>query len=73
MVAPIRIDANRAPWHEWALLDGIGEARAKKIVVLRAERGGFRSIEDLEALPGMPRGWTEKIREFLTFDERPLP
>ncbi len=63
--APRRIDANRAPWFEWTLLEGIGEARARRIVAWRTERGGVRAIEELEEVPGMPRGWLERARPFL--------
>ncbi len=63
--APRRIEVNRAPWFEWTLLDGIGEARARRIVAWRAERGGIRSIEELQEVPGMPRGWLDRARPFL--------
>ncbi len=64
------IDARTAPWYEWTLLEGIGEARARRIVEARAARGGFRSLEDLEAIPGLPRGWSARAAPFLRFPER---
>ncbi len=69
--SPRRIDINQAAWYEWTLLDGIGETRARRIVALRASRGGFRSLEELEEVPGMPRGWTERIRPFVTLGDHP--
>ncbi|MGH9360278.1 MAG: ComEA family DNA-binding protein, partial [Thermoanaerobaculia bacterium] len=67
--APRRIDLNRSSWYEWTLLEGVGESRARRIVGARAARGGFRSIADLEEIPGMPRGWTEKIRQHLSLED----
>ena len=68
-----RIDIQRAQWYEWTLLDGIGESRARRIVSFRQEHGGFRSLEDLEMVPGMPWGWTEKIRDQLEVPADPSP
>ncbi|MBI4602671.1 MAG: helix-hairpin-helix domain-containing protein [Planctomycetes bacterium] len=62
---PLRIDIDRAAWHEWMLLEGIGEARARAIVEHRERLGGFRSVDDLEGVPGLPRGWLERARPFL--------
>ena len=69
----VKIDINAAPWHEWVLLDGIGEARARAIVAARERRGGFGSIEDLAAVPGLPAGWLEQARPFLEMGPRPAP
>jgi DNA uptake protein ComE-like DNA-binding protein len=57
--APRRIDINSAAWYEWTLFEGIGEARARRIVEARRERGGFSSLDDLADIPGMPEGWVE--------------
>jgi len=62
---PVRIDINAAPWHEWMLLEGVGEARARAIVAHRERCGGFRAIEDLAAVPGLPAGWLDQARPFL--------
>lgn len=60
-----QIDIHTAPWYEWTLLEGIGEARARRIVEHRERLGGFRSIHDLEGVPGLPRDWIEKARPYL--------
>ncbi len=65
VVAPVRIEINRAPWYEWTLLEGIGEARARRIVEYRDLHGPFPSIEDLGKVPRMPAGWVEKARPHL--------
>ncbi|MBI4586151.1 MAG: helix-hairpin-helix domain-containing protein [Planctomycetes bacterium] len=62
-----RIDAQRAPWYAWTLLEGIGEARARRIVEQREKQGGFRALEDLKSVPGMPQGWVEKAAPYLEF------
>ena len=61
-----RIDVNDAEWYEWTLLEEIGEARARAIVEYRRAHGPFRRVEDLAAVPGLPRGWVSRVREHLT-------
>lgn len=41
------VDVNLAPWQELALLPGIGEKLAKRMVEARERLGGFRRAEDL--------------------------
>ena len=65
-----RIQVRTAPWDEWTLLEGIGEARSRKIVEYRQKIGGFRTLEDLKGIPGMPRGWLEKASEYLILENR---
>lgn len=67
-VRPARIHVNRAPWYEWMLLPGIGEARARQIVEYREEHGEFKQIEDLLKVPRMPRGWVETAGEHLLLE-----
>jgi competence protein ComEA len=68
---PVMIDINAAPWHEWVLLEGVGEARARAIVAHRERRGGFQAIEDLAAVPGLPAGWLDHARPFLELGQPP--
>jgi competence protein ComEA len=68
-VEPALIDINRAPWHEWTLLEGIGEARARSIVLFREAHGPFGSIDDLNRVPRMPAGWLERARRHLEVRE----
>ncbi len=60
------VEINSAPWYEWALLRGIGEARARRIVTFRAQHGPFSTIDDLGRVPGLPAGWVERARPHLT-------
>jgi competence protein ComEA len=48
-----RIDLNQAGEAELALLPGIGEVKAARIVAYRKEHGPFRSAEDLLAVEGV--------------------
>jgi len=64
-ILPARIHINRAPWYEWTLLPGIGEARARNIVEYRQEHGEFKRIDDLLQVPRMPPRWVETAREHL--------
>ena len=68
-VRPARIRVNAAPWYEWMLLPGIGESRARAIVAARETRGGFRSIDDLKLVPGLPADVVEKARPHLSLEE----
>lgn len=43
-------------------LDGVGPATAEKIVAYRDEHGGFRSIDELEQVPGIGPKKLERLR-----------
>ena len=66
-VEPLVIDVESASWYEWALLEGIGEVRALRIVDYVSRHRPLESIELLREVPGLPRGWLEKARPFLGF------
>ena len=68
---PARINVARAPWYEWTLLDGIGEARGRWIVRYREENGPFLSLDDLRVIPRLPSGWLERAAPLLEFSEGP--
>ena len=73
-VEPLAIDVESAPWYEWALLEGIGEVRARRIVDYVSRHRPLESIEQLSGVPGLPRGWLEKARPFLGFRRKaPAP
>jgi len=61
-----RLDINRAEWVEWALLEGIGETIAKRIVEDRTANGPFTSIDDLRRVKGIGEKTLERIRPWLT-------
>jgi competence ComEA-like helix-hairpin-helix protein len=61
----LRLDLNRAGWHELVCLPGIGEARAREIVRDRGERGSFAGPEDLDRVKGIGPKTIRKVRDFL--------
>ena len=65
-VKPLVIEVESAAWYEWALLDGIGEARARRIVDYVSGHLPLKSVEQLAEIPGLPRGWLTKARPFIT-------
>ncbi|NOY52637.1 MAG: ComEA family DNA-binding protein [Deltaproteobacteria bacterium] len=47
------VSLNRSPLRELCTLPGIGPKLAQRIIDVRKERGAFRSMEDLMAVPGI--------------------
>ncbi len=64
-VEPLWIEVESAAWYEWALLEGIGETRARRIVEYIRRNRPLRSIGQLEEIGGLPGGWVEKARPHL--------
>ncbi len=64
-VEPLLIDVESAPWYEWALLDGIGETRARRIVEYVRGNGPLNAIGQLGEIHGLPGGWLEKAKPHL--------
>ncbi len=63
-----QIDINSAPWQEWALLPGIGETTAKRLVEYREGAGGFARIEDLRRVRGIGPKTLERLRPYLLLE-----
>lgn len=51
--APAIVDLNTATAEQLDTLDGVGPATAAKILQYRAQHGPFRSVDDLEQIPGI--------------------
>ena len=68
--APVTIDLNRDPWPRLLLIEGIGEALARRIVHAREETGGFESFDQVKAIPGIPDGAIDRARPWLTLGPR---
>jgi competence protein ComEA len=60
------LDVNQAAIDDLALVPGIGESTAAAIVLLRRQRGGFSSLEELRAVPGIKEKRFSKIRSCLS-------
>jgi len=62
-----RVNVNAADWVTLALVPGLGESLAKRIVALRQDRGGrFDTLEDLTAVRGIGEKKLAKLRPFLS-------
>jgi len=56
------LDLNRATAEQLERLPGIGEVKAAAILAVRAERGGFRSVDELESVRGIGPALLAKLR-----------
>ncbi|MGB0619279.1 MAG: ComEA family DNA-binding protein [Myxococcota bacterium] len=56
------LDLNTATAEQLESLPGIGEVKAAAILAVRAERGGFRSVEELESVRGIGPALVGKLR-----------
>jgi competence protein ComEA len=62
------VNVNTASLEELELLPGVGEARARALVALRKERGGFKSIEELKDVKGIGDAGLERLRPYVRLD-----
>jgi competence protein ComEA len=72
VVAP-PLDLNRAEPGDLLQLPGVGPVLANRIVESRDARGGFRSAEDLRAVPGVGPARLERVRPWVRVDGEPPP
>lgn len=77
--AAVGIDPNTASWAELALLPGLGESVAKRIIEYRSiqtsndGRPVFARPEDLLPIKGIGEKTLNRMRQFLRFDEATAP
>jgi len=65
-----RVNVNAADWVMLALVPGIGEKSAKKIVAARESRGGrFASLDNLREVDGIGEKTLAKLRPYLFLAE----
>jgi competence protein ComEA len=60
------VNINTATADELQILPGIGEARAKAVIALRKQNGGFKSADDLLAVKGIGEAALKRLRPFVT-------
>ncbi len=58
------VNINTATPEQLELLPGIGEARARAVVAMRKQRGGFKSVEELTEVKGIGEASLERLRPF---------
>lgn len=66
-----RIDLNTAPAEVLDTLPGVGASRAAAIIALRNRKGGFRSVEELDEVPGIGPVTMGKLRPLVTVSAVP--
>jgi competence protein ComEA len=62
------VNINTATPEQLQLLPGIGEARARAIVSLRKQSGGFKSLDDLLEVKGIGKAMLDQLRPFLSLN-----
>lgn len=67
------VNLNSANEIELEALKGIGPVKAKSIVDYRAKNGPFKSVDDLERVPGFGKKTVDKLRADLTVTSGAAP
>src|ERR1044071_8065378 len=62
------ISLNRGSKDDLIKLPGVGPSTADHILAYREQRGSFRSLEELTAIPGFGQKRFERIKRFLKLD-----
>lgn len=60
------VNINTATKEELTTLKGVGDKRAQEIIDYRKKNGNFKSIDDLEKVPGIGPGLMKQIRSNVT-------
>ena len=58
------VNVNTATVAELELLPGVGPSKARAILEARRDRGGFKSVEELEEVKGIGPAALERLRPF---------
>ena len=64
------VDVNRATAAQLESLPGIGEVKAAAILAVRDTKGGFQSLEELEAVRGIGPALVEKLRPYVVIGKK---
>jgi comEA protein len=59
------VNINTATPEQLELLPGIGESRARAVVAMRKQRGGFKSVDELTEVKGIGEIALEHLRPFV--------
>src|SRR3972149_8956245 len=65
-VALAVVNVNTATKEELTSLKGVGEKRAQEIINYRPKNGPFKTVDDLEKVPGIGPGIMKQIRSEVT-------
>ncbi|MEO0606505.1 MAG: helix-hairpin-helix domain-containing protein [Myxococcota bacterium] len=72
LLVGLPIDVDLAEAYALQAIPGIGSATASRIVADRARRGPFRSVDDLQRVPGVSAATVEAMRPFVVANGSPL-
>ncbi len=61
-----KVNINTASIEELTNINGIGEAKAQKIVEYRQVNGSFKSVEDIKNVSGIGDAFYDKIKDYIT-------
>ena len=61
-----KVNINTASIEELTTLNGVGEAKAQKILEYRQVNGSFKSIEDIKNVSGIGDAFYDKIKDYIT-------
>ena len=61
-IAVAAVNINTATKEELTSLKGVGDKRAQEIIDYRKKNGDFKSVDDLEKVPGIGPGLMKQIR-----------
>ena len=61
-VAVAAVNINTATKEELTSIKGVGEKRAQEIIDYRTKNGPFKTVDDLEKVPGIGPGLMKQIR-----------
>lgn len=57
------VDLNKATQSELETVDGIGPSKAKAIIEYRKKNGNFKSVDDLDKVPGFGKKTIDGMRK----------
>lgn len=64
-----QVDVNTASDKELQTLNGIGPVKAKAIVDYRSKNGPFKTVDELDKVPGIGKATLDKIRKDVTLSK----
>ncbi len=66
MAVQTKIDINRASKEDLMSIEGIGETMADAIIRYRDSKGSFKSVDDIDDVPGIGETRLEHIKQSLS-------
>jgi competence protein ComEA len=67
------VNINTATKEELTTLKGVGDKRAQEIIDYRKKNGNFKSVDELEKVPGIGPGLMKQIRSNVTVTGKTSP